>query len=907
MNKFIDDEEPVIIADYKFDATRIGDYIGSFIEHWCFDVSAHYIRNFSIQYMKEFMPMPARDGYLYGQKVKLNTESIVGMGVLPLIPEPVKSHIKSDGNAYFDKKDSYRFNVIPIFSLANEKNKKAWQKWSDEVFFDSPQKCTDDTKFAEDMARTYVKHDDVYQLSNDAKDYKFVSPDSNFANTSSTKNNFEHDYMDELASNYNSDSYAKREYGGSAGEQISAMSKYANQKDVNFSRKITEYKKNSRAKGEFGGVSYGNGSVMRMGPNIFVAQGFKQGLKLTEISVRNTHDHEYSIKSAKAVETVGLCANDGLRRETMLKIIHFLYYDPSPLKTTDDKERIGSGRNCFLKRGKLDFCNFDMLSHREGKVSKNTTPQDLQLIDEEDAKNYIENNEFTEKCLPTAMLAIKICLTSKCAEEAMSKILRAAGDCDTIAATALPMIAALFGLPKKWVDRIYEISMCKDKTAAMNKMTDRPQTKENTKDENYQDNPKDIKVFDKDGYFIEHNEISRMANEKFKHHYREYAPIEWQLKNICELMEYLKDQEKNSKAQNRNQLLKEIFNDIKSDINFMLDKEQKYELEELSQDVKNTLENMQEITKEEIKKDDKKLIQKLKQEDAKYKAEINKHRNATAKFQTKMKNQKLDNLTKENIVHIGEEIKPINSILKKYKLDEVSVSHLKAKEQVIKETIENNDSVQIHKKLNKIDCIDQNSNFESLKNVNQNQMGENDNKTNGINKAKQNLIIGQIETGSVQEQVKKNDNKSQNELPKKQEKKPQINKSNDQNNNKTNENEIDDNRYNSASSEKKTTEQNKMNHKPFIFGGSTLLITDIFLFVFAPKLVAYIVAVVLILLLFIWVYEAFSSPSKQSVDNSVGINSEDKKQPLITEDLTKKAEIGNLGPSQENSNTQKAK
>ena len=272
-----------------------------------------------------------------------------------------------------------------------------------------------------------------------------------------------------------------------------------------------------------------------------------------------------------------------------------------------------------------------------------------------------------------------------------------------------------------------------------------------------------------------------------------------------------------------------------------------------------------------------------------------------------MKNQKLDNLTKENIVHIGEEIKPINSILKKYKLDEVSVSHLKAKEQVIKETIENNDSVQIHKKLNKIDCIDQNSNFESLKNVNQNQMGENDNKTNGINKAKQNLIIGQIETGSVQEQVKKNDNKSQNELPKKQEKKPQINKSNDQNNNKTNENEIDDNRYNSASSEKKTTEQNKMNHKPFIFGGSTLLITDIFLFVFAPKLVAYIVAVVLILLLFIWVYEAFSSPSKQSVDNSVGINSEDKKQPLITEDLTKKAEIGNLGPSQENSNTQKAK
>ena len=409
------------------------------------------------------------------------------------------------------------------------------------------------------------------------------------------------------------------------------------------------------------------------------------------------YDHDYSRKAARATFTAGFCANCGLQSETILNIIHFLYYDSDPFKNggnytnpEDNKDsetgKVKFNDGQFLKVGKYNFCTLDMISHRGGKTLDNTTQDELQKIDENDCNGYVEHNYFATNALPTAMLVLKICLTSKCAEEAVTKILRAAGDSDTIAAAAMPIIAALFGLPKDWVEKIWVYSM------QTKKMTTEDQTKENTKNDGEPDDLKNIKKFDEHGNFIYHNEINRLADKTYGHHYRENAKIEWQLRNIYELMEYLVKEKENSKAENK-ELLNYIFKRIRADIDFMLDRNQEYELEkEPELDItEEEIERAKKLTEEEALSSKESHELRLKYLRAKNKVRIYKHRNATARFQTKAKNDKLNNLTQENIANIKTELNKINNLFCQNGIDQ------KIEANTYEALIENNDKIDLVK------------------------------------------------------------------------------------------------------------------------------------------------------------------------------------------------------------------
>ena len=305
---------------------------------------------------------------------------------------------------------------------------------------------------------------------------------------------------------------------------------------------------------------------------------------------------------------------------------------------------------------------------------EDTEPNELQKMDEEDCNGYVEHNYFATNALATAMLVLKICLTSQCAEEAIRKILRAAGDSDTIAAAAMPIIAALFGLPKDWIEKIWIYSMQK------NKMTTEEPTQENTKQDGEPDDVKNIKKFDENRNFISYTEINRRADKTYGHHYRENVKIEWQLKNIYELMEYLIEEKENSKAKNIDELLKYIFKRIRADIDFMLDKNKKYELEkEPELDItEEEIERAKKLTKEQTSSDEKAHALRLKYLEAKNKVRIYKHKNATAEFQTKAKNDKLNNLTQENVKNIKTELEKINDIFGKNGIDAIKANEYEA-------------------------------------------------------------------------------------------------------------------------------------------------------------------------------------------------------------------------------------
>ena len=570
----------------------------------------------------------------------------------------------------------YERGIIPTNFPSSEEQKESYQNFKNVISLD--QKFTDDTFFDKNGYATCLEHEEEYQLSRDKNQYDFVSNTENFANIKTVENNLEHAYTFNLATSYNNSMYAQGDFGTGAQNALDMISQYASKnqaKEFNFSNFISDYKEDQKKRNKFGGRSYGNGSVMQNGANIFAAQGFQQGLTLTDTFIHNLYDTDYSRKAARSLFTTGFCANCGLQQETILNIIHFLYYDPNPLEDEKKYKNPEKDRNpntgkvaiCynggFLKVDNYNFCTFDMISHRQGKTLDNTEPNELQKIDEEDCNGYVEHNYFTTNALPTAMLVIKICLTSKCAEEAIRKILRAAGDSDTIAAAAMPIIAALFGLPKDLVEKILVRSTQTDI------MTFEKPTPENTKYANEEDDLKNIKKFDENGNFIYHNEINKLADKTYGHHYRENAKIEWQLKNIHELMEYLLEQKAHSKAKSKDDLLKYIFKRIRADIDFMLDKNKEYELEkEPDLDItEDEIEQAKQLTEEQTSSDKKAHALRLKYLEAKNKVRIYKHRNATAKFQTKAKNDKLNNLTQENIKNIKTELEKINNLFSQNK------------------------------------------------------------------------------------------------------------------------------------------------------------------------------------------------------------------------------------------------
>ena len=643
--KLLYDEKPEIVSYGKPSATDIGDFMCSFIEHlWtsCGKMSDQ-IKEGSIQYTN------------------------------PLIPDLTDQQISNS---------LYKRNIIPI----NFPPSSDYKDLGGSILYllqHKDPKFTDDTFFDKNAYKSCLEHDEEYKLSQDRNQYDFVSDNEKFANTKTEKNNLEHVYTFNLATSRANSPYVERELCG-AGNVISAMSRHVSDnqgKEFNFSEFIFDYKKQEANLGRFGGRSYGNGAVMQNGVNIFAAQGFKQGLKLTDTLINNIYDHDYSRRAARALFTAGFCANIGLRQETILNIIHFLYYDPNPLKNgeqytnPEDNKDSETGKvkfhdGQFLKVGKYNFCTLDMISHRKGKTLENTDPDKLQKIDENDCNGYIEHNYFATSALPTAMLVIKICLTSKCAEEAIRKILRAAGDSDTIAAAAIPIIAALFGLPKDWVEKIWVYSMRTDI------MTEEKPTEENTKHADEPDDLKNIKKFDEHGNFIYHNEINRLADKTYGHHYRENAKIEWQLRNIYELMEYLVKEKENSKDKNKDKLLNYIFNRIRADIDFMLDRNQEYELEkEPELDItEEEIERAKKLTEEEALSSKKNHALRLKYLRAKNKVRIYKHRNATARFQTKAKNDKLNNLTRENITNTKKELEKINGFFGKNGIDAIKAN-----------------------------------------------------------------------------------------------------------------------------------------------------------------------------------------------------------------------------------------
>ena len=114
----------------------------------------------------------------------------------------------------------------------------------------------------------------------------------------------------------------------------------------------------------------------------------------------------------------------------------------------------------------------------------------------------------------------------------------------------------------------------------------------------------------------------------------------------------------------------------------MLDKNKKYELEkEPELDItEEEIERAKKLTEEEALSSKESHALRLKYLRAKNKVRIYKHRNATAKFQTKAKNDKLNNLTQENIANIKKELDKINGFFGKNGIDKIEAAKYEALE-----------------------------------------------------------------------------------------------------------------------------------------------------------------------------------------------------------------------------------
>lgn len=535
-----------------------------------------------------------------------------------------------------------------------EKYSKELEIFITDFFAESPEQTTDDTVFMMALVSTFIKFDTVYQLSCDKNDYKSVADNKNFANLT---DNYTNEFFTDVSSVF---TQTCQQYGDLMQNIISAViysEENNNGKKVDFAKLFKQAILNNGS--PYAGKSWGNGSAMRMAPVAYVAQSFRQGWNLSELVVKNTHNNEESIKAARVVYTVGACSCYDLSAETIRKIIHFMFFDS---KATGDLDE-----NC------ADLCNFGTMEHR--KNLKGASLEDIRNCDRKQLEEDIKKYHYSERAKTTVTLAVRIALTAESTEEAMRWVLEAGGDCDTLGIIVADMITKRCGISKAYADRMTKISLKTEyDKAPMNK-----QIAIDTESRKNSQEPECIveRVNDKEE-FTYYNNLSDLFDKKFGHHYRENASIEWQLRNILELMNFLVQYKDKSVVENKDQFLENIFKDICSDIDFILNvnRECKVNAKEpvklnAKMGEKNIFELLADKSDKEIiemiKKDEnihRQLLDKLETE---YEQTIYDHAVATAKFETDMRNRKLKNLTKPNIPNIRTEITKINNFISNIK------------------------------------------------------------------------------------------------------------------------------------------------------------------------------------------------------------------------------------------------
>ncbi len=643
INNVNEDNQIEIIGSDHLGMAAAGDYIGlplEFIEQ-ATDKDDSGLNKFSAKYIREPLPDPQEDKDLY----ELN----------PINNSNVKNAYKF-GFVLLDHKD---YQLKAKNNAGPEKEEEENVDSAEINFINTDNKTTDDTKFTMDGAATFVKHESRYQLTNDQKDYTFVAKSKNFKTLTD-------DYTNEIFANIPIDKpQVSDEYGTSMSNLIDAVQSVVNDKSKNPTstyasalKYVIDNKKEFQDADPYWGQSHGNGSMFRSVITSIVAQDYEQGLELTDLMVKNTHDNPESLKGARAVYTVGVLANYGLRPETIRKIIHYMFFDQNP---PDD-----------LFANKTSLCNYDMLSHRKNIDQDDHTA--VRKCDREQLEKDIKAYKYSEQTGVTATSAIRITLTAESTEEAKRWGLEAGGDCDTLLFFIMAMSSHLHGSIKSDVEKMKRIFL---KTKYKKKAMDSQIEKE-------KNDPNAIKRIDDDGGFVYYKELNNKFNEMFSHHTRAGSKIQWQLFNILKFMNYLVRYRENSKVEAADQLLTEIFKDIRSDLDFMLDQKKKYKTEEIDPNEIENIKKQQEVirllSKEETDEIMKKMEnepkihdQEIKELKDDYDVKIRMHKDATARLQNKIKGDKRKNLSEQDIQDIGKEISEINSFFQEQGVDKIPI------------------------------------------------------------------------------------------------------------------------------------------------------------------------------------------------------------------------------------------
>ena len=142
--------------------------------------------------------------------------------------------------------------------------------------------------------------------------------------------------------------------------------------------------------------SFGNGSAMRIGYVIDIANSIEEGKKLSKLVTEITHNHKEGIKGAEAVVVCGIMAKQKKSKEEIRKYINDNYY-------------------------KLDFA-----------------------IDE--IRPYYN---FDETCQGTVPQAIELFLESSNFDNAIQLAISLGGDCDTTACIVGSIAGQFYDIPNK--------------------------------------------------------------------------------------------------------------------------------------------------------------------------------------------------------------------------------------------------------------------------------------------------------------------------------------------------------------------------------------------------------------------------------------------------------------------------
>lgn len=653
INSSVENDKIEIIGSDHLLMAAEGDYIGLPFEH--IEQAAGNnsgLSKFSTKYIREPLPDPQEDKDLYGKNKTIGC----------------------------DAKNAYKFG----FMLLNHEDYN-WKKMNnaradehgDSVeinFINTDNKTSDDTKFMMDGGATIIKNESQYQLTKDQKDYTFVSKSEDFKTLTD-------DYTNEIFTNIPIDQLQMNaEYGESMSNLINAVRSIVNDESKNpdstYAGALKYVINNKGNKKEFPkasqywGQSFGNGSMFRSVVTAIAAQDYEQGLELTELMVKNTHDNEESLTGAKAVYTTIFLACCGLHTETIRKIVHFMFFNPNP-----PKDFSGNAAN---------LCNYDLLSHRKN-INQND-PEAVRKCDREQLAKDIKAYKYSEQTGVTATLAIRTVLTAESTEEAKGWGLEAGGDCDTLLFFIMAMASHLHGSIKSDVEKMKRILLkTKYKKEAMQEQIEKEKDDSNA-----------IKRIDENKKFVYYTNINNKFNEMFNHHTRAGSKVQRQLLNINKVMNYLVKNKEESQVKNKDQLLKEIFENIRSDIDFMLGAKTKYEMDEIDtieiieiENIKKEQEKIRSLSEEEtaeimenMEKDKtvhEREIKKLKDE---YDVKIRIHKNATARFQNKIKEDKLKSLTEQGIQDINTEAGKINNFFSEHGVAQIPIDayNLKTKD-----------------------------------------------------------------------------------------------------------------------------------------------------------------------------------------------------------------------------------